>query len=315
MNLKKTRITLITLAIVSSNLLTSHAQSLSDIDNHWATKYLHNFVDNGYIKGYPDGTFKPNNDMTRAEFVVTFNRVFNLTAKNGKVFNDTKSHWAKDDIDIAVSNGVCKGVSSNEFDPDSNITREQVAVMISNYKKINNSNLDKLNQFSDSSNVSSWALNGLEGVLEHGYMNGYPEGDLKPTSPITRAEVVTTLNRTLDSKSEQKTNMSYSSYKNQLSGLGFKYDPSGDKYKFYNNNGISVGGVRLGDNQACFMLIENSPEFDSAIRRSFNMLLSTQGDKLYNMVVNGCPNQTIKMDGRSVTIYQDNAGVSVHIVG
>ena len=116
-------------------------------------------------------------------------------------------------------------------------------------------------------------------------------------------------------KEDKVTGMSYSSYRNQLGGLGFKYDPSGDSYDFYSNGGISLGGVRVLGNGAYFMLMENSPSFDNAIRRSFNMLLPTQGNKLYNMVANGCQDQTVKMDGRTVSISQSDVGVAVHIEG
>ena len=169
--------------------------NLSDIKGHWAESQINEFISNGHINGYNDGTFKPNNSITRAEFVKIFNKYFGLTKTSGKVFNDTKNHWAKIEIDIAVTNGVCNGVSETEFRPNDPITREQAAKMISNYMKLDDSNHDKLDKYSDKNKVSSWALNSVEGIIEKGYMNGYEDKTFRPNNSITRAEAVVTLSR------------------------------------------------------------------------------------------------------------------------
>ena len=168
---------------------------LTDIKGHWAQSQIINFVSNGYVGGYPDGTFRPDNSITRAEFVKIFNKYFGLTKTSGKVFNDTTTHWAKSEIDIAVTNGVANGVSATEFKPDEPITREQAAVMICNYKKLSDKNHDKINKYSDKGNVSSWAKDSVEGVIEKGYMNGYSDNTFRPKNNITRAEAVVTLSR------------------------------------------------------------------------------------------------------------------------
>ena len=167
----------------------------NDVKGHWAADKIDLFTQKGYINGYEDNSFRPDNSITRAEFVKIVNKYFGLTKKSGKVFNDTAYHWAKDEIDIAVTNGVCKGMSNEEFSPDKPITREQASLMISNYKKIADYNYDKINRFADKLEISDWAKSGVEGVLEKGYMNGYPDNTFKPQSNITRAEAVVTLSR------------------------------------------------------------------------------------------------------------------------
>ncbi|CEP49307.1 hypothetical protein GKD14_03765 [Paeniclostridium sordellii] len=167
----------------------------NDVKDHWAADKIDLFTQKGYINGYEDNSFRPDNSITRAEFVKIVNKYFGLTKKSGKVFNDTVNHWAKDEIDIAVTNGVCKGMSNEEFSPDKPITREQASLMISNYKKIADYNYDKINRFADKLEISDWAKSGVEGVLEKGYMNGYPDNTFKPQSNITRAEAVVTLSR------------------------------------------------------------------------------------------------------------------------
>ncbi|QYE97601.1 S-layer homology domain-containing protein [Paraclostridium sordellii] len=167
----------------------------NDVKGHWAADKIDLFTQKGYINGYEDNSFRPDNSITRAEFVKIVNKYFGLTKKSGKVFNDTANHWAKDEIDIAVTNGVCKGMSNEEFSPDRPITREQASLMISNYKKIADNNYNKINRFTDRLGISDWAKSGVEGVLKNGYMNGYPDNTFKPQANITRAEAVVTLSR------------------------------------------------------------------------------------------------------------------------
>ena len=167
----------------------------TDWKDSWAKGQIDEFIDKGYIKGYPDGTFRPDNSITRAEFVKMMNARFGLTSTSEATFEDTKSHWAKDDIDIAVTNKVAQGVSLTSFNPDAPITREEAAKMISNYKKLDDSVHNKLTSYKDANQVSTWAKNSVEGVMEAGYMNGYPDNTFKPKNNISRAEAVVTLSR------------------------------------------------------------------------------------------------------------------------
>lgn len=170
--------------------------NFTDVDkDYWAYSQIESFVEKGYIDGYGDGTFRPQDPIKRSEFVKIFNRVFGLTEKSGIVFDDTKDNWAKDEIDIAVTNGVAQGVEDNKFEPEQYITREAAAKMLANYMKIEDKNHDKINKFSDYNQISDWARDAFEGNLEKGYIQGTDEGKLAPKSNITRAEVVTILSR------------------------------------------------------------------------------------------------------------------------
>lgn len=172
-----------------------NVNSFTDIKGHWAENYINNFYNKGYINGYEDNTFKPENPITRAEFVKVFNKVFGLTKTSGKVFSDTVNHWAKNEIDIAVTNGVANGMSKEIFAPDKLITREEAAKMLANYKGIADSNHDKSRQFNDYNEISDWAKDSVEGAIEYGYINGMGNGTLAPKNPMKRAEVVVMLSR------------------------------------------------------------------------------------------------------------------------
>ena len=163
--------------------------------DYWAYSQIESFVEKGYIDGYGDGTFRPQDPIKRNEFVKIFNRVFGLTEKSGIVFDDTKDNWAKDEIDIAVTNGVAQGIGANKFEPEEYITREAAVKMLANYMKIEDKNHDKIKRFPDYNEISDWARDAFEGNFENGYIKGTDEGKLAPKNNITRAEVVTLLSR------------------------------------------------------------------------------------------------------------------------
>lgn len=163
--------------------------------DYWAYSQIQDFVKKGYIEGYGDNTFRPEKPTKRNEFVKIFNQVFGLTNKSGIVFDDTKDNWAKDEIDIAVTNGVAQGIGENKFGPEEYMTREAAAKMLANYMKIEDKNHDKIKKFSDYNEISDWAKDAFEGNLENGYIKGTDEGKLAPKNNITRAEVVTILSR------------------------------------------------------------------------------------------------------------------------
>ena len=163
--------------------------------DYWAYSQIQDFVKKGYIEGYGDNTFRPKEPIKRNEFVKIFNKVFGLTNKSGIVFDDTKDNWAKDEIDIAVTNGVAQGIGANKFEPEEYITREAAVKMLANYMKIEDKNHDKIKRFTDYNEISDWARDAFEGNFENGYIKGTDEGKLAPKNNITRAEVVTLLGR------------------------------------------------------------------------------------------------------------------------
>ena len=322
--------TLLTLGIVLSSFGVSYANgvSLTDIKGHWAEKQIVSFSEKKYVNGYEDNSFRPNGKITRAEFVCMFNKVFNLTNKGDKVFDDTKKHWAKDAISIAYENGVCQGVSKNSFAPDKKITRQEASKMLSNYLKLDDKKIELSKNFIDYNEIDAWAKASVEGTVKKGFIKGYPDNSFNPKGDITRAETVTMLSR-LHNKDEvkpvippkkeetkpvtpveekkQTTPMSVEEYMTKIESLGF--DENGS---FWAKDGMKIGQVGTFNNVLGFILIDNSPEFDKVIKDSFNMLLPTKGNELYNIVYNKFENQTLIMDGRKVEIKEYPQGVVVN---
>jgi hypothetical protein len=168
---------------------------LTDIAGHWAEADIKTLVEKGAIAGYPDKTFRPNNNITRAEFATVLVKAFELEAKEGKVFTDTATHWAKEDIATANAYDIIKGYSDEKFGPNDQITREQAAVMIAKAADLTAS--EQAPVFSDSAKISDWARAAVAAAAEAEIIKGYPDGSFRPQGQATRAEAVTIIVRAM----------------------------------------------------------------------------------------------------------------------
>lgn len=176
-------------------------QQLTDISGNWAEPNITTLVHLGVIKGYPDGAFKPENTITRAEFVTILVKAFKLGNDNTKIYADTQNHWAREFISSAAAAGVITGVNDSQFAPDIPITREQMAVMIIRAARLNNNSSGKV--FSDSAEISSWALSAIAIASSNNIISGYPDNTFKPRGNATRAEAATVIVRALEQYDKQ----------------------------------------------------------------------------------------------------------------
>lgn len=159
---------------------------LADISGHWAEDSIKALIAAGAIEGYPDGTFKPDKTITRAEFATILVKAFALEPQRGKVFADTEQHWARESIATAAYYGIVNGYDASTFGPDDIITREQLAVMIVKAAQLTPV-MSELS-FADSTSISSWARESLSTAVAKGVMNGYPDNTIRPQGTTTRAE-------------------------------------------------------------------------------------------------------------------------------
>ena len=114
--------------------VTGGSASFSDTSGHWAAGYIEAAKTAGLISGYPDGTFRPNNLITRAEIakLVVLGAGF-ATDTSGAGFSDIATNWAKDFILTAANNGVVNGYSDGTFRPNNHATRAEASVMVYNW--------------------------------------------------------------------------------------------------------------------------------------------------------------------------------------
>lgn len=164
---------------------------LTDILEHWARKNIERLVAANAVAGYPDGSFRPDSTISRAEFVTLLVKVFKISNKSGKPFADTADHWAKDYIAAAAASGLVQGYNGKGFNPDQPITREQMAVIICRAAKLKL--IEEEPNFFDHSSISSWAKTSMAAVVRFGIMKGYPDHTIQPQTHATRAEAVSVI--------------------------------------------------------------------------------------------------------------------------
>ncbi|TAN64825.1 DUF5011 domain-containing protein [Paraclostridium sordellii 8483] len=195
--MKKHLISTLALGMILSTTLSVYADDkVKDIDGHWAHNQISEFIKNSYAKGYEDNTFRPDKQITRAEFVKLVNKYFGFNDKGVSNFKDiNKNNWYYNDVCIAIKAGYINGYEDNTFRPNKQITREEAAKIIVSIKNQQDNTYDKLNTFPDKNKVSNWAKPYIEGAIENGYLKGDNLKNLRPTNRITRAESVTILSR------------------------------------------------------------------------------------------------------------------------
>lgn len=177
----------------------------SDIAGHWAESVITQWQSKGLIQGYEDGTFKPGNTITRAEFVTLMNNAKGFWSEGSINFSDVKNgSWFYSAVARAVAAGYVKGYSDGSFKPNNTITRAEAAVMIANTAKLS-ANEAGAYRFTDIGFIPAWARGSVGAVVAAGYMTGYPDGSFYANASISRAEAVSSLNRMLGGTAYQPT--------------------------------------------------------------------------------------------------------------
>lgn len=165
----------------------------NDWKNHWASNYIKKGMDNNWI--VTTDTFRPDDQLTRAEAVTMLNRVYKFKDMGEIPFEDVNpGHWYYHEVSKALCNGVIS--ADSKFRPNDPVTREEFATMVSNIEtaKKGDSNHDKYMKYKDYNLSSDWAKNSIEYTIEKGYMGAGGEY-FNALNNITRAEAITTLVR------------------------------------------------------------------------------------------------------------------------
>ena len=162
----------------------------------WASGYIYDCYDAGIINGYEDGTYLPDNELTRAEAAKIIALTFGLSSSaTESTFSDVAdTHWALQYIEACVEAGIINGYTDGTFLPGQNVTRAEMAKMIAAASGLSSDAEES--SFSDVG--THWALQYIEACAEAGIINGYTDGTFLPGNNITRAEAAAIISRTLD---------------------------------------------------------------------------------------------------------------------
>jgi|GEM_PF-4881323 len=325
---------LVAIAMAISLFPLTLAFAANDTNGHWAQYEIETWAEYGVIGGYPDGTFRPNDVITRGEFFKIVNSIFDFQQTASNPFTDLDTNaWYFDHVIKLYAAGIINGDGS-AINAESFITRQEAFSILARLFEFDD-NASALGAFSDSGNVAVWARGSVGALVSKGYVSG--RGDaLYPLENITRAEVV----KVLDNIIEMFCN-SPGTYTGDVSGVviiasggvvlegmsisGDVYITEGAKNGSTTLNGVSVSGALYQNGAAKLtladstikvlniskdgteLLVDKNSEIDKLnIRSDNNKVL---GDGTINAAsVSAGDNNSITVDGTAVTV-SENAGI------
>ncbi len=223
------------------------APAFTDITGHWAADNILFAASRGLLSGTSDTTFSPGTGMTRGMFVTALGRLAGINPdsyKTGK-FTDVKADaYYAPYVNWAAQTGIVTGVTATTFAPDTNINREQMAVIMKNYAAKLGYDLPqtlKAVTFADNANISSWAKDAVRAMQQAGILAGKNGNKFDPKGTATRAEVATVLRRFVEIVIDSQT------------ANGWQQNDSG-QWSYY-RNGKPVKGW-LSDDQKWYWLVK-----------------------------------------------------------
>ncbi|MDG0814168.1 S-layer homology domain-containing protein [Cohnella rhizosphaerae] len=177
-----------------------------DLANHWSREDVEALASRGIVTGDPDGSFRPNGKITRAEFVklllpVFANRAGANQGASGTFADVPQDAWYGEAVSIATTAAIVQG-AGGKFRPTDPVTREEMAVMLYRALGIVTDDLDPeklLSVFNDGAKVSGWARMQVAYAVKAGLLKG-SGGRLNPGAAATRAEAATVLLRVLEAQ-------------------------------------------------------------------------------------------------------------------
>ena len=150
-------------------------------------------VDWGFMRGDINGNLRPNDPITRAEFVTIVNRAFGYHVMGKAPFTDVKdADWYAQDVSIAYTENYITGTTATTFSPKGKLTREQAVVILARNLRLQ-AYPGEDTSFSDSRDLQEWSRGLVEQAVRHHLVSGYPDGTFRPKRAITRGEAAVLL--------------------------------------------------------------------------------------------------------------------------
>lgn len=173
-SVSKHLISLLTATILALCLtIPAFAHSTPDIKEHWAAKEIGEWLHNGYVSTYDDGSFKPDAPITRAEFVAIINKAFHYTEKKDIAFSDVDGDDpSADDFSIASAAGYINGYEDGTIRPNAVITRLEAAAVISKIAKLDAAGHEKIHAFKDYADIAKWGVGYANAAIGTGSSSG-----------------------------------------------------------------------------------------------------------------------------------------------
>ena len=185
---KKTSLIIISSALILTS--TVSAKTFRDTRGHWAESSVDFITDKRIMSGYQDGTFKPNENMSRVEFYATINSLAGYDKTYTVTFSDVStSDWFYSDVAKGIKAGYIKP-TTGRLNPNREITREEVAEILGYVYSLSPKE-GSTNEFGDRARISPSARGYVGALVDKGILRGYSDGNFYPTRSIRRSEAAT----------------------------------------------------------------------------------------------------------------------------
>lgn len=195
--MKKRALSLALAMVMACGLMTparAAGSGYPDAKGHYAEDAVNAWSGYGVLKGYPDGTFRPDGNITRAEMAAVLDRIMGYQNKAENTFSDVPTgKWYEESILHLAAQEIFKGNPDGTMEPDAPITRQEAITAMARALELEES--DKAPGFVDDDTIADWARGYLSAMKRAGYIQGDEKGRIQAADPITRAEVVTILNK------------------------------------------------------------------------------------------------------------------------
>ncbi len=222
----------------------------SDLTGHWAESVMNKWIDQGLLNGYEAGRYKPDRAVTRAEFAVLINRIFEFVERKELPFTDVQSStWYAEPLAKVYAAGAIEGDGKGLFQPEAYITREDAAVIVARAFRIEASDHERRGSFfKDANLLSAYAVEAVNALQARGYVQGKGNQLFSPKRNMTRAEIVQLVDNVMGTviheegsfSQDVEGNLVVNSDKVTLKGLTI----SGD---LYITPGVGEGNVTLDE--------------------------------------------------------------------
>ncbi len=197
-------------AAIAASLLSAapaQAQFIDVQSSDWAATYIEALSQRGIVSGFPDGSFRPNELVTRAQYAAMVDKAFSIApSRNYEPFGDVRSNfWAAPAIESAYTTGFLSGYPGSEFRPGENIPRVQVLVSLANGLGYEPSNAiaDSLGLYQDAGSIPNYATRSIAAATDSELVVNYPNvSQLNPNRRATRAEVAAFIYQALTNQSQ-----------------------------------------------------------------------------------------------------------------
>ncbi|MDP4152432.1 MAG: cadherin-like beta sandwich domain-containing protein, partial [Bacillota bacterium] len=177
----------------TSGVVGSVDKCFSDTKGHWAEKQIEKWSSLGVLGGFPDGTFKPDDLLTRAQFAKILDAIMKYQTIGNENYADVSSgSWYHDVILKLSKAGILYG-DNGYAQPDKSITRYEAAVLCARAFMLSVSG-DYKSSFSDDGLMPGWSADSVRALAVNGYIGGKDDGNFHGDSGLTRAEAITIIN-------------------------------------------------------------------------------------------------------------------------